>query len=150
MALLAALLSPDAAKNPRSAYEKAWAFLDAELEHLPFENLSLGDMSAKLRKDLRIQNALVTEWKLNTGPRMSFPDALQTEWGEHSSLDRLTAAARRVGYPEPFLKDGGQLTEASYRLILERDAQRRRKLNSEQKRKSRAKQLQQRNKQDSL
>jgi hypothetical protein len=60
MALLAALLSSDAAKNPRSAYEKAWAFLDAELEHIPFEDLSLGDMKAKLRKDLRIQNALVT------------------------------------------------------------------------------------------
>jgi hypothetical protein len=149
MALLAALLRPDAAKNPRSAYEKAWAFLDAELEHIPFEDLSLGDMKAKLRKDLRIENALVTEWKLNIGPRMSFPDALQTEWCEHPSQHRLTVAAKRVGYPEPFLKDGGQLTEASYGQILERDAQRRRKLDSERKRESRAKPLQQRKKQDS-
>src|SRR5262249_5007168 len=45
IALLAALLSPDAAKNPRSAYEKAWAFLDAELEPIPFEQLSVADMS---------------------------------------------------------------------------------------------------------
>jgi hypothetical protein len=150
MALLAALLSPDAAKNPRSAYEKAWAFLDAELEHIPFEDFSLADMKAKLRKDARIFDALVREWNINIGPRMSFSDALQTEWCQHPNLVKLTAAAKRVRYPEHFLKDGGQLTEASYRLILERDAQRSRKLDSERKRKSRAKPLQQRKKQDSL
>ena len=96
MALLAALLSPDAAKNPRSAYEKAWAFLNAELEKIPFEDLSTADMQAKLRKDARIRDALVREWKLNIGPRISFSDALQAPWFEHASLRTFKVTLKNV------------------------------------------------------
>ena len=150
MALLAALLSPDAAKNPRSAYEKAWAFLNAELENIPFEELSTADMEAKLRKDLRIRDALVGEWKLNIGPRISFSDALQAEWFEHTSLRTFKVTLKNVGYPPLFSKDGGQITEAAYRLVLERADLRRKKLDAQRRRKSRAKPLQQPKKQDSL
>jgi hypothetical protein len=150
MALLAALLSPNAVKNPRSAYEKAWAFLNAELENIPFEDLSTADMEAKLRKDARIHGALVREWKLNIGPRISFSDALQAEWFEHTSLRTFKRTLENVGYPPLFSKDGGQITEAAYSLVLERADIRRKKLDAERRRESRAKQLQQRKKQDSL
>jgi hypothetical protein len=142
MALLAALLSPDAVKNPRSAYEKAWAFLNAELENIPFEDLSTADMEAKLRKDARIHDALVREWKLNIGPCISFSDALQAEWFEHTSLRTFKVTLKNVGYPPLFSKDGGQITEAAYRLVLERAALRRKRLDAERRRESRAKPLQ--------
>jgi hypothetical protein len=150
MALLAALLSPDAAKNPISAYDKAWAFLNAELENIPFENLSTADQEAKLRKDARICDALAREWKLNIGPRISFSDALQAEWFEHTSLRRFKVTLKNVGYPPLFSKDGGQITEAAYRLVQERADLRRKKLDAQRRRKSRAKPLQQPKKQDSL
>jgi hypothetical protein len=150
MALLAALLSPEAAKNPRSAYEKAWAFLNAELENIPFENLSTADMKAKLRKDARIHDALATEWKLNIGPRISFSDALQAKWFEHTSLRTLKITLKNVGYPPLFSKDGGQITEAAYGLVRERADLRRKKLEAERKRKSHTNPLQHRKKQDSV
>jgi hypothetical protein len=94
MVLLAALLSPDAAKNPRSANERAWAFLDAELENIPFKDLSLGDLRAKLRKDARIHAALVGKWKLDFGPRMSFSDVLQIE------CYKIKRGGRKSGLPK--------------------------------------------------
>jgi hypothetical protein len=107
-------------------------------------------MEAKLRKNLRIRDALVREWKLNIGPCISFSEALQAEWFEHASLRTFKVTLKNVGIPTALSKDGGQITGAAYRLVLERAKLRRKKLEAQRRRESRAKPFQQRKKQDSV
>jgi hypothetical protein len=141
IAFLAALLDHKAArsKDPGPVIRKAAALLDAVSQHLAFADLSTAGQGARLRKYADIHDGEGRAWKLNVPPPLRFSEACQAQWSKHKSPRELINLLKRVNFPERYLKAGGPITEAAYRLALKKDIERRKERESARKQKARAK-----------
>ena len=76
-------------------------------------------------------------WKANADSPVSLSDAVKAARCRHKSVRTLTAMLKRVDYPQPYFKNGGLINEDHYRLASERDAKRRKELETVRKREER-------------
>jgi hypothetical protein len=141
VAMVALLIDPKAAdlKDPGPLIRKAAKFVDEIAQHLPFGALSSAQMRARKRKDIEEDTKQRHAWKLDVKPHMQFSDFLKIGERKHKTERELVNMLTRVGFHPLYLK-ARIITEAAYQLALTKDSERRKKLASERKQKSRANQ----------
>jgi hypothetical protein len=141
VAIVALLIDPKAAdlKDPGPVIRKAAKFVDEIAQHLPFGALSSAQMRARKRKDIEEDTKQRRAWKLDVKPHMQFSDFLKVGERKHKTERELVSMLVRVGFP-PLYLETRIITEAAYQLALTKDGERRKKLASARKQKSRANQ----------
>ena len=135
--------------DSKLAHKMAWEWLEGGFDYFPPPDLPQHVRRARLQRSARVADAELRAWKLNVEPLISLSAACRADWCQHKTLHGLKLLLKRVGFPEPFfwLGPGGRINQPAYELAVQKDRERRQKLNTEQKRekrkpKSRAKRLQ--------
>jgi hypothetical protein len=139
--ILATLRDPKtaASNKPGTFIRQAARLIESVPQHLTprFEELSTEEMRRDFLERLATIEAEDNAWKLEQAPHITFHEAIQKEWCRHKSLRGLTSILERVRYPERCFWSGGRINQPAYKVVLQRDHERRKRVNAEQKREKR-------------
>ena len=139
--ILATLRDPKtaASSKPGTFIRQAARLIESVPQHLTprFEELSTEEMRRDFLERLATIETEDSAWELDQAPQITFDEAIQKEWCRHKSLRGLTSVLERVRYPERCFWSGGRINQPAYEAALQRDHERRKRINAEQKREKR-------------
>jgi len=163
IALLAAILDPEAARSQRrdkrgEAARRAQQFIDEvpKLLDPAFEDLSTAEMGLMLRDDSHERDALRESWGLSKslrvvaresprGDNLAFEDAIKEDWCRHKTRVNLVRFMERAGYPKYFI-GSDEITRQAYQRAAGINEQAKRSRDAARKKQSRANQVSELNK----